>query len=301
MFGIESLSNRLLQSMRKGVSAEDQIAALACASKCGLKPAVSLIFDFPGETLRDLEITLKALDPFLSDLSYLSLLRFHLDRTSMMAAQSARFCVETEGKALASLDRDDVFQIEYRDTRRDPDHLDQALRLFDRWIFEINRRRSILFAREPSSVQLGFDLDYHFEGRHPSRERLDGYFKLDAILARRYSVDQRRVKFIQRADVAGYHHKYVFQPIAENTPQAQIIRELGTGLTVGDAFQASGISPDRDLSTFLSLIQMINGLDMLRVLVNVDRNRKQPAALRRRTIEHSKPTQAELNPALAVH
>jgi hypothetical protein len=300
LFGIESLSDRILRDMRKGLSAEEQIAALGCAAKSGLKPAVSLIFGFPGETLRDLEITLNALEPFLGNLSYLSLMRFHLDRTSMMAAQSARFGLETGGNALASVRSDDVFQIKYRDTRRDPNHLDQALRFFDRWILEINRKRSILFAREPSSIHLGFDFDFYFEGRHPSRERLDDYFSLDAILARRYSVDQRQMKFIQGGADSGYYHRYVFQPIAKDTAQAKVISALETGMTVGDAFEACGISPDRDLSAFLSLVQMINGLDLLRVLVTAGRHRRQPHGLHRGIIQDAKAVHVELNAALAV-
>ena len=55
--------------------------------------------------------------------------------------------------------------------------------------------------------------------------------------------------------------------MAANSLQAQVLRELGTGCTVGEAFDKAGVSPGADLCAYNSLIQMVNGLDMLRVLV----------------------------------
>jgi anaerobic magnesium-protoporphyrin IX monomethyl ester cyclase len=182
MFGIESLSDPILALMGKGISAQEQINALAAACKSGLKPAVSLIFDFPGEKIRDLETTLEAIEPYVNDLSSLTLLRFHLDRTSIMAANVTNYSIKTKNRIFRSIYRDDIFQIRYQDLQRDRRHLSRALRLFDRWIYSVNLNRSILFTRDFQSVQLGFDLNFFFEGRHPSRERLDDYFAMDAIL-----------------------------------------------------------------------------------------------------------------------
>jgi len=268
MFGIESLSDRVLALMGKGISAQEQINALAAACKSGLKPAVSLIFDFPGEKTGDLETTLEAIEPYVDDLSSLTLLRFHLDRTSIMAASEARYSIKTENRIFRSIYRDDIFQIRYQDLRRDRHHLSRAFQLFDRWIYSINLRRSILFTRETQSVQLGFDLNFFFEGCHPSKERLDDYFTLDAILNRRYILNQRSIRSIPgKGKNAGYYHKYLFQGIGAWTVQAQLIRDLDRGATVAEALARAKISPRKNLGTYLSLIQMINGLDLLRVLL----------------------------------
>ena len=268
MFGIESLSDRVLALMGKGISAQEQINALAAACKSGLKPAVSLIFDFPGEKIGDLETTLEAIKPYVDDLSSLTLLRFHLDRTSIMAASEARYSIKTENRIFRSIYRDDIFQIRYQDLRRDRHHLSRAFQLFDRWIYSINLRRSILFTRETQSVQLGFDLNFFFEGCHPSKERLDDYFTLDAILNRRYILNQRSIRSIPgEGKNAGYYHKYLFQGIGAWTVQARLIRDLDRGATVAEALARAKISPRKNLGTYLSLIQMINGLDLLRVLL----------------------------------
>ena len=274
MFGIESLSDPVLALMGKGIPAQDQINALAAACQSGLKPAVSLIFDFPGEKIRDLETTLEAIEPYVNDLSSLTLLRFHLDRTSIMAAHETRYSIKIKSRIFRSIYRDDIFQIRYQDLQRDRHHLSRAFQLFDRWIYSINRQRSILFTRDAQSVQLGFDLNFFFEGCHPSKERLDDYFMLEAILNRRYILNPRLIRFIPGAGQdAGYYHKYLFQGIGARTIQAQLIRDLDRGLGVAEAFAQARISPQKNLGTYLSLIQMINGLDLLRVLI--PRNPKQ--------------------------
>ena len=268
MFGIESLSDPILASMGKGISAAEQLGALAAACQSGLKPAVSLIFDFPGEKMEDLEITLEAIAPYLDDLSSLTLLRFHLDRTSVMAANETRYAIKTENRILRSLYRDDIFQIRYQDLRRDRHHLSRALELFDQWIYSINHRRSMLFTRDVQSIQLGFDLNFFFEGCHPARDGMDEYFTLDAILARRYVLNRGSIRCVPGdGKDTGYFHKYLFKGIGSQTVEAQLIRDLDRGLKVTAALARAGISAQNDLGTYLAAIQMINGLDLLRVLL----------------------------------
>jgi hypothetical protein len=268
MFGIESLSDPILASMGKGISAQEQIDALAAACKSGLKPAVSLIFDFPGEKIRDLKTTLKAIEPYIDDLSALMLIRFHLDRTSIMAANEKKYAIKTENRVFRSVYRDDIFKIRYQDLQRDCNHLFLALRLFDQWIYSINRKRSILFTRDSESVDLGFDLNYFFEGCRPGSDTMDEFFTLDAILNRRYSLNKRLIRSQpgDGADVC-YYHKFLFEGIGAESVRAQLILDLDGGLKVAEALARAGISAQKDLAEFLASIQMINGLDLLRVLL----------------------------------
>jgi hypothetical protein len=275
MFGIESLSDPILTLMGKGICAQEQISALAAACRSGLKPAVSLIYDFPGEHISDLETTLNAIEPYLVDLSSVTLLRFHLDRTSTMADNERRYAIKTENRIFTSVYRDDIFQIRYQDLQRDPHHLSRALQLFDQWIYAINLRRSILFTRDVESVQLGFDLDFFFEECRHTKDGMDAYFTMDAILNRGYILNHRLIRSIPGdGEDAGCYHKYRFHGIGAQSVQAAIMRNLYRGLTVAEAIAEAGVSPKKDLGTYLSMIQMINGLDLLRVLLPCDPKRQ---------------------------
>lgn len=267
MFGLESLSDPALKLMGKGLSAAEQISALEAACRGGLKPAVSLIYDFPGETMRDLEATLAAIEPYVDDLSSLTLLRFHLDRTSIMAAHEEAYAIKTQNRILRSLYRDDIFQIRYRDLKRDRRHLERALHLFDRWIHALHRKRSMLFIRDPQSVQLGFDLNFFFEGCRAADEGLDEYFTREGILNRRYRLNARLIRAIEgkRPD-AGYYHKYLMQGMGKQTFQAAFLRRLAGGRTVRDALADVHMTAEENLTAYLSLIQLINGLDLLGAL-----------------------------------
>jgi radical SAM superfamily enzyme YgiQ (UPF0313 family) len=269
LFGIESLSNPVLKLMGKGISSEEQIGALDAACRSGLKPAASLIFDFPGEKIADLETTLESLAPYFDFLSSLTLLRFHLDRTSILAAHPRQFGIEIKNRILQSIERDDIFQVSYRDAGRERAHVSRALRLFDRWIYRINRERSLLFSRSPLCIDFVFDQDYLFEGCHPTKDRIDNRFQLDAILGRRYSVNRQRIKRAGRNTGSDHYHKFLFQGIPSQSLQARTLEALIAGCTVAEAFQNSGVSPRKNLGTFNALIQMINGLDALRVLLPV--------------------------------
>lgn len=272
MFGIESLSDPVLALMGKGISAREQIEALAAACKGGLKPAVSLIFDFPGETIDDLDITLNAIEPYVKYISAITLLRFHLDRTSIMAANETKYSIETKNRMFRSVNRDDIFEIRYQDHHREQHHLSRALDLFGQWIYSLNQKHSMLFTVDAESVQLGFDLNFFFEGCCPDFEKKKGFFSLDTILNRRYRLNRRLIRSTPEENGHGatYYLKHRVEGFAAETAQAQLIYNLESGIHVAGALLKTGISPQKDLGVFLSSIQLINGLDLLQVLLPLE-------------------------------
>jgi ribosomal peptide maturation radical SAM protein 1 len=95
--GIEALSSALLQRMKKGVSARQNIALLRYARAAGLSVSWNLLYGFPGDERRDYEQTLSLL-PLMrhlnppSDLYYLSIDRFspYFDRPHEYGIRNVR-------------------------------------------------------------------------------------------------------------------------------------------------------------------------------------------------------------------
>ena len=61
IFGIESFSDRVLNRMKKGFTAEEAIHALRLCKEAGINVLINLILGFPGETEDDISQTIRSL------------------------------------------------------------------------------------------------------------------------------------------------------------------------------------------------------------------------------------------------
>ena len=67
-YGIESGSDKILKTMRKGVNSEKNVYAIELAQQCGVKVAGSFIVGYPKETIDDYQLTKDLIeDTFLDD------------------------------------------------------------------------------------------------------------------------------------------------------------------------------------------------------------------------------------------
>jgi len=57
-FGGESGSQKILNYIKKGITVKQTIKAVENAKKCGIKPILSFVCGFPGETKEDVELTM---------------------------------------------------------------------------------------------------------------------------------------------------------------------------------------------------------------------------------------------------
>jgi len=74
-FGVESGSNRILKSLRKGFTREQIIEAFRLCHQAGIKPGVYIIVGVPGETQEDIDATkslIREIRPYLLNFSYLT-------------------------------------------------------------------------------------------------------------------------------------------------------------------------------------------------------------------------------------
>ena len=267
-FGIESLSDPILTLMGKGISSQEQLRALDAACKSGLKPMVFLMYDYPGERIRDLELTLDLLSDYIHALSSIHLFRFHLDRGSILAANETKYGIKTYNKKFRSIEHDHVFRIRHKDLRRDGRYLRDLTRVFDQWIHEINKKRSLLFLRDQEYFLVLFDITCMLEKFKTPSEPNEDYFILDEILKRKYSVNKQQIRSSsENNQVRGYYLKCLLDAYDNKSRQFAVIRDLENGLSVGEALAKSNISPQKDMGTYNSFIQMINGLDMLNALI----------------------------------
>lgn len=60
-FGLESFDNEFLKKIKKGIDVEDAISILKLCKKYNIFTSVSLLFNFPGETIKSLNITKRKL------------------------------------------------------------------------------------------------------------------------------------------------------------------------------------------------------------------------------------------------
>ena len=60
-FGMETFSPTLLKKMNKGIEIEDAINILKLCKKYSIKTSVSLLFNFPKETVKDVKQTFEAI------------------------------------------------------------------------------------------------------------------------------------------------------------------------------------------------------------------------------------------------
>lgn len=66
-FGAESGCNRILNLMQKGITIEQTFLSNIKAKECGIRPAYSFMAGFPGETMDEVDMTIKAMNRLIRD------------------------------------------------------------------------------------------------------------------------------------------------------------------------------------------------------------------------------------------
>jgi len=141
--GIESLSTPILQLMRKGVSALQNIRLLKWCAEIGITPSWNILYGFPGEPASEYE-RMASLLPFLVHLEAPNFMPVAIERFSPYFDRSEDFGLELTGPlpqyrylydvpAACLSDLAYEFAHRYRDGR-DPEQYTQSLRsAVERW------------------------------------------------------------------------------------------------------------------------------------------------------------------------
>jgi len=163
--GIESLSDHVLASMRKGTTGLKNIELLKWCREYGVKPIWNLLYGFPGETQADYEETRDLIEAIWHLDPPEAYGRLRLDRFSPYHGDPEGFGMENvRPKApllhLYPFPHDDVmemayyFDFDYADGRRANAHAGRALEISRAWIADDDRGMLSLAVAEDGVVHL---------------------------------------------------------------------------------------------------------------------------------------------------
>jgi len=142
--GIESLNSHVLQLMRKGVTAIQNVQLLRLCREYGIELAWNLLYGFPGETPQDYEDTAKTIEAIYHLRPPGAVASIRLDRFSPNYDQAGDFgLVNVRPFPIYShiypLPEDSMerlvyfFQFEYADSRKPTEYVQPALEKIETW------------------------------------------------------------------------------------------------------------------------------------------------------------------------
>ena len=266
-FGMESLSDRVLGKMNRGITAAEQEAALRTACEAGLNPLVFLMLDFPGEEPSDFALTLGQIEHYLSQISAIEITRFQLLYGAPIARRPELFNLSPVIRAQSVLQSSSL-EIPIARSAADRRRLRTKEALLDRWIYDLNHRCSFIFYRTPVKTSIVLDGRWNGDRRLPGDLIRSGYFRLDAVLARRYSIDEARLRRTKtKAGLGGYVVRDQVRFLPDSDEKATVLDRLAKGQTVGEALTACLPRRRTRWKDFNSAVQFINTMDLLCAIV----------------------------------